>query len=144
MNIANIEVVAGLAVRKWRTWPVLSTGRLFLHYRRKQVFVVVSRWKVALEPAFGVLIVVIVIKVTLLLHLIVLVVAGPNDNGRMVSKATDIIFGLSLYRIRQCRPDGIHPASKHEVLPDKDTQFVTYVVKGIVLINTSTPDPRRD
>src|SRR6185295_13507396 len=58
------------------------------------------------------------------------------------SKTSNIVFSLCTNTVEKLRMSGIHAASKHEVLPDENSQLVTKFVKVVVLINSTTPNTK--
>lgn len=63
---------------------------------RTHLFVYVSSRKVSLEPVLWILVLVIVCQAIRLLHLVVLIISGIDDDGRVMSQSGDVCGALFL------------------------------------------------
>ena len=63
---------------------------------RTHLFVYVSSREVSLEPVLWILVLVIVCQAIRLLHLVVLVISGIDDDGRVMSPSGDVCGALFL------------------------------------------------
>ena len=59
----------------------------------------------------------------------------------MVSQALNIVDRFRTNVIEKLLSCGIHAASKHEILPDQNSHFVTQLIELVGFVNTATPNP---
>lgn len=120
VHVANGRVRADLAVSPRTAGVVGRGGRLLVYNAGEQFLVDVASRKIGLEPGLRVLVGEIVIQAVLLLDLVVFVVAGPEDDGRMMAHASYVRDRFFLHRVEEGFEGWIIAAGKHEVLPDHD------------------------
>lgn len=77
------------------------------------------------------------------MHLVIFIVAGIDDNRRVVSQPFDLIDAFCLDGCSYLWKSWIIAATEHEVVPDKYAELVADVVKGIFFPDTTTPDPAK-
>jgi len=101
----------------------------------------IASWKVCIQPILRIFVCVVVCQATLFLYLIIFIVAGVNDNRRMMTNALDLCDALGLDRVSE-RFDRswVVSATEHEILPDEDAQLITGIVEDVFFPNTTTPD----
>jgi hypothetical protein len=71
---------------------------------------------------------------------LVLVVARPEREARVVAQAPHVVDGLAAHVLEEGVVARIHAAGEHEVLPDEDAELVREVVEAIVLVDAAAPD----
>ncbi|KAK1856728.1 hypothetical protein CCHR01_00698 [Colletotrichum chrysophilum] len=106
----------------------------------EDLLVDVARGEVGLEPVVGVLVGEVVGEVLALGVLVVLVVAGPDDDGGVVAEHLDVLAGLAVDGLQEGGPGGVVAAAEHKVLPDEDAELVAGVVEGLFLVDAAAPD----
>lgn len=101
VHIADGRVGCDLPVSPWTAGMVDGGGGFIMDGVGEQFLVNVARWEVGLEPGLRVLVCEIVFQTGLLLDLVVLVVAGPEDDGCMMAHAADVRDNLFLHRVKE-------------------------------------------
>lgn len=105
------------------------------------MLVVVSSRKLIPKPLIRVLAFSVILELQLLGDLVILVVAGIDDDGRVVTESPDVLRCFERYRLAEGWPCGIVAASKHKVLPDKYPQLIAQFVEHIFFIYAASPYP---
>lgn len=106
----------------------------------EDLLVDVAGGEVGLEPVVGVLVLVLVGEADAFLVLVVFVVSGPDDDGRVVTQKLDVLVGFALDGLEKGRPGRVVAAAEHEVLPYENAELVAGVVKGLLFVDTAAPD----
>lgn len=73
-------------------------------------------------------------------NLVVLVVAGKDDQRRVVPQLGDSLLCLELDAVNKGIVRWVLAAAEHEVLPDEDTLGVAVVVERLGLEDSASPD----
>ena len=68
----------------------------------------------------------------------IFIVADVEKNGGMVIESSNLRVHFSVHRIEEPLTGGVHTASKHQVLPNNQTQFVSNLKWDIIFILYST------
>jgi hypothetical protein len=110
-----------------------------LNHLWKEFLIDVASREIGLEPAFGVLVLIVVRETCLFLDLVVFVVANPNDDGWVVTQPTHVVDSFFSDGLEQVGPGRVVSAAKHKVLPNHHAEFVARVVEAVVLIIAATP-----
>jgi hypothetical protein len=100
----------------------------------------VSGGEVGLQPALRIFVGVVVRQAKLFLHLIILVVASVDDDGRVVADTLDLSDAFCFNRVSELPVGWVITTAKHKVLPDKNAEFVACVVEDVFLPDSSAPD----
>ncbi|KAJ6442770.1 monooxygenase [Purpureocillium lavendulum] len=119
---------------------VVGVGDEVLADVGQQLLVDVARGEVGLEPVVRVHVAGVVREPLLLGELVVLVVAGPDDETGVVPQHLDVLPRLAVDGLEDVRVRGVVAAAKHKVLPDEDAHLVAGVVEGLVLVDAAAPD----
>ena len=61
----------------------------------------VASWEIGFQPILRIFVCVVICKATLFLYLIILIVAGVDDNRRMMTDALDLCDAFGLDRISE-------------------------------------------
>ena len=70
-----------------------------------------------------------------------LVIAAIKGYARVVAQALELPICLITHILQKSLITGIGIAGEHEILPHQQAQFIAIVVKGVILVNTATPNP---
>lgn len=108
---------------------------------KSHLLVNIARREICLEPVLGIFVRVIVLQTVCFLDLVVLVVSGIDDKGRVMPEPFHVrnaFFFDGFPNFWVCR---VVTTAKHEVLPHKDAKFVAEVVEDVLFPDTSAPDP---
>ena len=143
MHVTNRRIGGDFAISPRRArmiWDCRSFGSCDIG---KDSFIDIACRKVRLQPVLLVLIGVVVSQTHGFLDLIVLVIASKDDKRRMMADTANIGHRLSFDGGNNLVKNWIVAASEHEVLPNHDTEFITSVVKCIILVDTTTPYTER-
>jgi hypothetical protein len=139
MHVTNGGVGRGLPIAPRTTRVVESTGTEFLNHLWKEFLIDVTGGEIGLEPAFRVLVLIVVGETCLLLDLVIFIVANPNYDRWVVTQPTHVVDRFLSDGLEQVGPGRVVSAAKHKVLPNHHAEFVARVVEAVVLIVAATP-----
>jgi hypothetical protein len=139
MHVTNGGVGRGLSITPRTTRVIESTGREFLNHLWEEFLIDVTGREIGLQPAFRVLVLVVVSETCLLLNLVVFIVANPNDDGWVMTQPTHVVHRFLSDGLEQVGPGWVVSAAKHKVLPNQHTEFVACLIEAVVLIDATTP-----
>lgn len=139
MYVAHRRVCCSLSIAPGTTWVVDCFRMLGFNDLWKHVFVIVPSWKVRFQPGLGVFVRKVVMKLVSFLHLVVLVVPRPDDEGRMASELLNVLSRLVFERRPERLIRRIVSTGKAKVLPDQNSKLIASIVECLIFVYTASP-----
>jgi hypothetical protein len=142
MQIPDRSIKRLLPIPPGTTWMINRARRRFLlHDPRQQMLVDIPGRKVRLEPVLWILVALkVVVQIMVLGDLVVLVVAGPDDQCRVVTVAAHDLRRLG----RDLRQKGwvgrVAGAGEGEIVPHENAELVAGLEERRGFVDAAAPD----